>query len=197
MPMTKEKLKAAALTLFAEHGYEGTSLAAIAKQVGIKTPSIYAHFQGKEDLFLAVFEEATWEEVQYVRDLLDTVKQSTVEEKLSQIFFETCRFYLHNREKTAFLKRIMLFPPDFLKEPLHEKFIASEDALSNLLRQLFLDGMDAGVVRTEKVESLLASYYCCIDGLVSQMFYYDEAEMAERCQSVWKNFWLGISNVRP
>ena len=47
---TKERLIKAALDLFSENGYEGTSVDQIAKVVGIKAPSIYAHFKGKEEL---------------------------------------------------------------------------------------------------------------------------------------------------
>jgi len=39
-----------ALTLFAENGYDGTSVEQIASIVGIKAPSLYKHFKGKEDI---------------------------------------------------------------------------------------------------------------------------------------------------
>ena len=42
---TKERLIKAALDLFSENGYEGTSVDQIAKAVEIKAPSIYAHFK--------------------------------------------------------------------------------------------------------------------------------------------------------
>jgi len=52
---TKEKIKKTALSLFAQRGYHGTTMSDIAKLVGIKTPSIYAHFNGKEELFYSVY----------------------------------------------------------------------------------------------------------------------------------------------
>ena len=51
---TKERLIQAALELFSENGYEGTSVDQIAKAVGIRAPSIYAHFKGKEEILQAV-----------------------------------------------------------------------------------------------------------------------------------------------
>lgn len=42
--MRKEEIKQAALTLFANNGFEGTSLADIAGVVGLKKQSIYSHF---------------------------------------------------------------------------------------------------------------------------------------------------------
>ena len=45
---TKEKILDAALTLFAENGYDGTSVEQIAGIVGINAPSLYKHYKGKE-----------------------------------------------------------------------------------------------------------------------------------------------------
>lgn len=46
----------AALALFWRHGYEGTSLAALAKAMDINMPSLYAAFGNKEELFARVVE---------------------------------------------------------------------------------------------------------------------------------------------
>ena len=59
---TKEKILDAALTLFAENGYNGTSVEQIAKAVGIKAPSLYKHYKGKEDILNALIDSA---EVRY------------------------------------------------------------------------------------------------------------------------------------
>ena len=45
---TALRIKQTALGLFTEYGFEGTSMSDIAKAVGIKTPSIYAHNESKE-----------------------------------------------------------------------------------------------------------------------------------------------------
>ncbi len=47
---TKEKILEAALLKFSEKGYDGTSMEQIAKSVGIKAPSLYKHYKGKEDI---------------------------------------------------------------------------------------------------------------------------------------------------
>ena len=51
---TKEKILTAALELFSVRGYEDTSVADIAKTVGIKAPSLYKHYGSKQEIFTAI-----------------------------------------------------------------------------------------------------------------------------------------------
>lgn len=55
---TKEKVLDAALALFAENGYDGTSVEQIANIVGIKAPSLYKHYKSKEDILNALIDKA-------------------------------------------------------------------------------------------------------------------------------------------
>lgn len=55
---TREKILEEALTLFAKNGYDGTSVEQIAEKVGIKAPSLYKHFKGKEDILNALIDSA-------------------------------------------------------------------------------------------------------------------------------------------
>ena len=55
---TAQKIISAAEKLFAENSYDGTSLRQIAQAVGIKEPSIYAHFANKEAIYEAVIDRA-------------------------------------------------------------------------------------------------------------------------------------------
>ncbi|MGZ7095989.1 MAG: TetR/AcrR family transcriptional regulator, partial [Methanobacterium sp.] len=41
---TKERIFDAAIKLFAQYGFEGTSMREIAEEVGIKKASMYSHF---------------------------------------------------------------------------------------------------------------------------------------------------------
>ena len=47
---TKKRILESALTLFSEKGYDGVGVDLIAEQAGIKGPSLYRHFKGKEDI---------------------------------------------------------------------------------------------------------------------------------------------------
>ncbi len=51
---TRQAIVDAALELFSEHGYYGTSLRDLAKAVGVRESAIYHHFTNKEAIFDAV-----------------------------------------------------------------------------------------------------------------------------------------------
>lgn len=61
---TKDRILEEALTLFSENGYDGTGVEQIAEKVGVKAPSLYKHFRGKEDIMNALIDnaEARYEE---------------------------------------------------------------------------------------------------------------------------------------
>src|SRR5262245_30807619 len=53
---TREQLVEIATGLFAEHGYEATSIEAVLRSAEVSRGALYHHFAGKEPLFEAVFE---------------------------------------------------------------------------------------------------------------------------------------------
>jgi AcrR family transcriptional regulator len=53
---TRQEILDAALELFAEHGYDKTSLRQIAEQVGVTKAALYYHFPSKEQILVALLE---------------------------------------------------------------------------------------------------------------------------------------------
>ena len=51
---TPDKIKAVAMSIFLQNGFQGTSMQQIAAAVGISAPGIYKHFDSKEALFSAL-----------------------------------------------------------------------------------------------------------------------------------------------
>lgn len=54
---TRSQLLAIATRMFAERGYEDTSIEAVLREAGVSRGSLYHHFASKEALFEAVAEE--------------------------------------------------------------------------------------------------------------------------------------------
>ncbi len=53
----RERIHRAAQTLFMQHGFEATSMDAIALAAGVSKPTLYRYYQNKEALFIAVLEQ--------------------------------------------------------------------------------------------------------------------------------------------
>lgn len=194
--MTVHKITASALRLFSQNSYDAVPLSEIAKEVGIKTPSLYAHFKSKEELFLAVYDDCLAEHASRVRQLNDKLTGLGTEQKLRTILYDVCRTYLLSEEYATFLKRTMLFPPNALQEVLRERFAASEEQLTGLLQKVFEEGMASGVLRRERSEDLIASFYCLLDGSFLQQFYYRPDDWEHRLAAVWGIYWKGIAEDR-
>ena len=56
-PQRREQLMEVATKLFAKHGYEATTTAAIAEAAGVTEPILYRHFKSKQELFVAIVRE--------------------------------------------------------------------------------------------------------------------------------------------
>jgi|HubBroStandDraft_3_1064219.scaffolds.fasta_scaffold198877_2 AcrR family transcriptional regulator len=74
---TRGQLIDVATSLFADHGYEGTSIEAVLAAAGVSRGALYHHFAGKEALFTAVLEavsdRVTAEVTEAIRGCTDPV----------------------------------------------------------------------------------------------------------------------------
>lgn len=112
---TKQKILDKALELFSTQGYDSVSVGEIAKAVGIKAPSLYNHFPGKQAIFDAIVEStaAQYEadtdkidiHVQNAKQDIPVFTEITADalfEKVRQIF----EYSLHNETISRF-RRMM------------------------------------------------------------------------------------------
>jgi AcrR family transcriptional regulator len=72
------KICEAAMGHFADSGSAAASLSKIAETVGIRKASIYAHFSGKDELFMESYRIALYEESVFLRNCFEKDKSSRV-----------------------------------------------------------------------------------------------------------------------
>jgi AcrR family transcriptional regulator len=77
--LTRRRLIDAAESVFARSGYHGASVGEIAREAGATTGALYSNFAGKEDLFLAVFEERIAADVDEYAEIV--AEGTTIEEQ--------------------------------------------------------------------------------------------------------------------
>ena len=112
---TKQRILDKALELFSANGYDFVSMGEIAEAVGIRAPSLYNHYSGKQAIFDAIVETAAVQYEEYTDKIDIHVQDSTQDipvfteitedglvEKVRQIF----DYSLHNNTISRF-RRMM------------------------------------------------------------------------------------------
>ncbi|QOS99791.1 TetR/AcrR family transcriptional regulator [Brevibacterium sp. JNUCC-42] len=189
--MTANKIKEAALQCFALHGYEGTSLAQIANEVGIKKPSIYAHFKAKEDLFLHLIHDVFAKETAYIQHFF-LVNQ---DQHLSVLLPHMLNNYKANFDQDGtftFWLRMAFFPPSSMVEPVSEVTNQFFDELEAMLVPLFERAKQLGEIQIDEPQDAAISFLCLMDGLFAELLFGGSERYEKRWSASWKIFAKGI-----
>jgi AcrR family transcriptional regulator len=82
----REQLLGVARTLFAERGYEATSIEEIADRAGVSKPVVYQHFGGKEGLYAVVVDREVQRLTAAIAGAFDAVHPRLVAEHAAEAF---------------------------------------------------------------------------------------------------------------
>ena len=192
MEMTANRIKAVALSHFARYGYEGTSLANIAQEVGIKKPSIYAHFKGKEDLYFTCLETALQKDLQCFRNDIEQFSTSSTEVLLVNLLKNYAKRFGES-EESMFWLRTSYFPPDAFRAQIIEKSNAHIENVGKLLLPASTRANEQGELYNIEVKDALEAFLCLLDGLMVELLYAGLNRFETRLNASWKVFWRGLS----
>ncbi len=152
---TKEKILDAALTLFAENGYDGTSVEQIASIVGIKAPSLYKHYKGKEDILNALIDsaEVRYEEMFGSENNIGKIPLSR--EEFIKVTMERISFTM--RDPIIRKIRMLLVQEQFRDERISEVTTRHQlDGIQRMFAKIIKGMMDVGLVKKDDQELLAA-----------------------------------------
>ena len=134
---TTEKLQDAALARFAVQGFDATTMNEIAADVGIKKPSVYAHFRNKDELFLSLIPKIVDDELNHARQVLqggDEIKQQL------RAYLEGIQERFEQSHQVRFWIRTLFAPPvhlyDVVMEPMHVFMEDLESIIHQALERL-------------------------------------------------------------
>jgi AcrR family transcriptional regulator len=142
LALTRQRLLAAAATVFARRGYHSASVEEVAREGGYSTGAVYHHFKGKEDLFLALFEEHVTERI---RDYAETFARGR--DTGQQARGGADRWMAFLREEPDFFPLYVEFWAAAVRDPkLRSRFAARLGAFRDTFaRQIEQGAEDAGV----------------------------------------------------
>jgi AcrR family transcriptional regulator len=192
--LTSDKIREVALRHFSRKGYKGASLADISADVGIKKQSIYAHFIGKDELFLSVFRDAAAREELFVEEYLKSSVLLPLEQMLYGFLGEYRERY-EREEDTKFFLRMAFFPPVHLQREIvdycnHHLYRMGEQLEPYFESAASSGGMDPDV----STERALAAFTAVLDGVFVEMLYGGFERSLKRLDASWYVYWRGVRN---
>ena len=207
---TKQKILDKALELFSEYGYDSVSVGQIAQAVGIKAPSLYNHFPGKQAIFDAIVEStaARYAEgtdrlsvhVQDARRDVPEFSQITAGElfdKLRQVFL----YSLHDEPISRF--RRMMTIEQFRSPSLGELYTRRfSERLVDYHAEIFRSLIAAGVIYGGDTNALALMYVAPVITLIGVCDRQPEreTECLEKLKSHVKQFYsmvhISVGNAR-
>jgi TetR/AcrR family fatty acid metabolism transcriptional regulator len=94
--LKKKRIVNAAISLFAENGFNDTSMLEIARRADVAEGSLYEYFQNKENLLLRIPDEK-------LSELYDHICGNTLENEIREIISKLFRFYSDEKQYTTIL----------------------------------------------------------------------------------------------
>jgi TetR/AcrR family transcriptional regulator, cholesterol catabolism regulator len=142
MSARREELTRVAARLFAERGYQATSLADLAEALGIQKASLYHHIGSKEDLL--------WEVASAGAAAFQAALDAVPEELPAP---ERIRLALrgHLRVVAEQLDAATVFTREWrsLEGERRERFVTERRRYEERIRELFREGVEGGELRTD------------------------------------------------
>ena len=153
---TEERLLDAALTLFAEKGYEAASVREIIEATGVTRPVLYYYCSSKEDLFKRLVH---WKHDEAYRELGKVVREAKgCANRLRAIMRGSFAFCATDPRVPRLMFQTQFGPTipglsEFMAEVAKLRFL--------IVHQVMLEGLDAGKLEGGDAASL-SLIFCCI-----------------------------------
>ncbi|KAB2896621.1 MAG: TetR/AcrR family transcriptional regulator [Kofleriaceae bacterium] len=159
-PGRKEQIFDAALTLFAERGFHGTSIPDLAAAAGVAPASLYRHVESKEQLVNEVYRRAKALLATALFSAVSTDPATPLREQFHQLWWALVGFA--RREPRAFA---------FLELHHHGDYLDAESRAVELrvlapIAQVVERGRAAGLLKREPAPALIVTVWGAFVGMV-------------------------------
>lgn len=195
--MTYINIKKAALKLFAQKGFEGTTIKDIATECGLKPSSVYSHITSKEALFLDLFHECIFNILENVNDLKTKVhkKSLTDPKEILYLYFTKLieHFLIHNCQY-LYLKQASFFMKNYHdnQEVNAHQFLVNENTI-NYFKPFFIKLQQDDLIVQMDYPDLFYMYSGTIIAYLEEKLIYRLGLNDSHIDIFWNMFWQSIS----
>lgn len=146
----RRKLLGAAVDLFIEKGFSGTTMREISDRAGFSAGTIYKYFPNKDKIFHAYFDDKVDELIEALKAIED-FGSYTLKEKLQTLIETQLELFTPDREFVQMAFRALLDSP--MKN--FGEMRAAIDKVSDLVRLYFSQAVEAGEIPPQPFERFL------------------------------------------
>jgi TetR/AcrR family transcriptional regulator, cholesterol catabolism regulator len=138
----REELAREAARLFAEKGYHGTSIGALADAIGVQKASLYAHIEGKQDLLYETMRQGA----EAFHGALDAIPEELPPTEKIRLALRG-----HLRVVAGQIELATVFVQEwrYLDGERREQFVSERRRYEERVRALFREGRELGELRTD------------------------------------------------
>lgn len=137
----RDNILKAALTLFAEQGYEKTTVQQIAKKAGVGKGTTYEYFNSKEQLFYEVIQTGLNSIFERLIEAVET--KGTAYERIKNMFYKNLSIF----QDELLLKEIMLNNVGKIPPELQQWAIKSHHQMVLIVEKVVAEGIEAGEMK--------------------------------------------------
>jgi len=156
---THDKILEVSAKIFAEKGYNGTSMREIAEALEITKAALYYHFPGKEEIFSACLTHFVDRLVIKLEDLAES--DQPLWEKLKLLIYGMCNFSTDSPKIHLLFKQVVSrsFDKELDMEMLHSYFKRQQKAIQTIIEK----GVKNGELRNDIPVNLMTA---AISGMI-------------------------------
>lgn len=181
----KTALLQAALKLFTERGFHGTSTAQISKEAGVATGTLFNYFPTKEDLINGLYFEVKGQLSRRMGE--DVQTQSTFHDKLKKIWYNMIEWGLNNPEDFHFVGQFCSSPyiTNYTREVVMKEYI--------FLHDLVKEGTENGDIRDYSAELVIAMFYQSSRTVVNLILDSEPLDKEKVIEDGFQVIWEGLA----
>ena len=187
---TKERILYAALDLIAEKGYDGMGVDLIAAKAGLKGPSLYKYYKGKQDIFNSLVELVTSHyEEGFGLNRLGEVPSSM--DELIENAMEKIKFTMYDDiiQKTRRILSMEQFRSEWVAKLTSYYHL---EKLQQIYAGIFAGLMEKGIIKKDDPEYLALEFVSPVSLLIHIHFYNRQTRDEKHLNDI-----LEIINIRP
>lgn len=184
----KEEILLAAYKHFSRRGYN-VSMSDIAKSVGIKAPSIYSHFSGKDEIVQTLIERDIERYYEFLGDVYKPQQGATLEKHLETVFYKITQYFKDN-DKLRVWRNILLIDNEDLRKHCSKQLFELEMYQVREVQQIFIELGKGLIEDQEAAEGYALLFLAVIQGVLEGelLCYGTDIETDYYIERTWKCF---------